>query len=422
MAGSSSKFHQIDETLTLIPTLPNDLSALILSFIPFTFHGRLKSTCKSWRNFYSSKTPLSIRHAHLPLSSLSHLLCLFPEDPSLSSPYLFDPTHLAWAPLPPMPINPHVYSLSNFASLAIGPELYVLGGSLFDTRSFPMDRPVASAAVFRYDLAVGVWVQLAPMITPRGSHAAVAVEEGRGRIVVAGGGSRHAMFGAAGTRVDVAEVYDVEKDEWTSLADLPGSRAGCVGFCVGSGRELWVMGGYGEARTINGVLPVDEHYKDVVVLELENGGGGGGGGVEQGRWREIGDMWGNEERARLGKVVVIDDEGEKNLPKVFMLDGNDIFRYNMASNRWFKESTVPRKAQDGSQFGFVALQGELHVISLLQGVELSAIRRSRHRRRGTVLFMQIYDPRNKSWRSLVTRTPFQFPLDFRTAVMCTIRV
>lgn len=98
------------------------------------------------------------------------------------------------------------------------------------------------------------------------------------------------------------------------------------------------------------------------------------------------------------------------------------YRYNMASNRWFKESTVPRKAQDGSQFGFVALQGELHVISLLQGVELSAIRRSRHRRRGTVLFMQIYDPRNKSWRSLVTRTPFQFPLDFRTAVMCTIRV
>lgn len=185
------------------------------------------------------------------------------------------------------------------------------------------------------------------------------------------------------------------------------------------------MGGYGEARTINGVLPVDEYYKDVVVLELENGGGGCSGGVGvQGRWREMGDMWGNEERARLGKVVVIDDEkGEKNLPGVFMLDENDIFRYNMASNRWFKESTVPRKSQDESAFGFVALKGELHVISLLQGIEVSAIRRSRHRRRrGTALFLQIYDPKKMSWRSLVTRTPFQCPLNFRTAVMCTVSV
>uniref|UniRef100_A0A803LFF0 F-box domain-containing protein n=1 Tax=Chenopodium quinoa TaxID=63459 RepID=A0A803LFF0_CHEQI len=384
--ADSSKIPQIDETLTLIPTLPNDLSALILSFIPYPFHGRLKSICKSWRNFYSSKTPISLRHNHLPLSSLSHLLCLFPEDPSLSSPYLFDPTHLAWAQLPPMPINPHVYSLSNFASLAIGPNLYVLGGSLFDTRSFPIDRPIASASVFRFDLAVGMWVPLAPMITPRGSLAAAAVA--RGRIVVAGGGSRHAMFGASGSRVGFAEVYDVERDEWAPLADLPGSRAGC----------------------------------DVVVLELENGGGGLEPGA--GRWREVGNMWGDEERARLGKVVVIDDEeeGGKKLPRVFMLDGDDIFRYNMASNRWLKESTVPRKTQDGSPFGFIALRGELHVISLLQGVELSAIRRSRHRRRGTILFMQIYDPRKMSWRSLITRTPFQFPLDFKTAVMCTVRV
>ncbi|XP_021768867.1 F-box/kelch-repeat protein OR23-like [Chenopodium quinoa] len=418
--ADSSKILQIDETLTLIPTLPNDLSALILSFIPYPFHGRLKSICKSWRNFYSSKTPFSLRHNHLPLSSLSHLLCLFPDDPSLSSPYLFDPTHLAWAQLPPMPINPHVYSLSNFASLAIGPNLYVLGGSLFDTRSFPIDRPIASASVFRLDMAVGMWVPLAPMITPRGSLAAAAVAGGR--IVVAGGGSRHAMFGAAGSRVGFSEVYDVERDEWAPLADLPGSRAGCVGFSVGGGREFWVMGGYGEARTINGVLPVDEYYKDVVVLELENGGGGTEAGA--GRWREVGDMWGDEERARLGKVVVIDDEEEagKKLPRVFMLDGNDILRYNMASNRWLKESTVPRKTQDGSPFGFVALRGELHVISLLQGVELSAIRRSRHRRRGTILFMQIYDPRKMSWRSLITRTPFQFPLDFKTAVMCTVRV
>ncbi|KAL2934751.1 F-box/kelch-repeat protein OR23 [Bienertia sinuspersici] len=411
MADSSSV---IDGNETLIPNLPNDLSALILSFVPFPFHGRLKSTCKLWRSFYSSKTPISLRNTHLPSSCLSHLLCVFPQDPSLSSPYVFDPAHLAWAPLPPMPVNPYVYSLSNFAALSIGPHVYVLGGSVFDTRAFPMDRPVASAAVFRYDLVVGRWVPLAPMQAPRGSLAAAAL--GGRWIVVAGGGSRHSMFGAAGTRVGSAEVYDVERDEWAPVAGLPGLRAGCVGFCAegrGRRREFWVMGGYGEAKTINGVLPVDEHYKDAMVLEMEHG-----------RWREVGDMWEDEERPRLGKVVTIDDDDddEKNLPGVFMLDGNSIFRYNMASNRWLKESIVPRKTQSGSSFGFVALRGELHVISLLQGAELSAIRSSKHRRRGTVLFMQIYNPRNMSWRSLVTRTPFQCPLDFRTAVMCTIRV
>ncbi|XP_057519211.1 F-box/kelch-repeat protein OR23 [Amaranthus tricolor] len=411
---NSSIVPQINETQTLIPNLPNDVSALILSYIPFPFHDRLKSTCKSWRKFYSSKIPLSIRLSSLPFSSLSNLLCIFPQDPSLSSPFLFDPTHLAWVALPHMPINPHVYSLSNFASLAIGSSLYVLGGSLFDTRSFPMDRPTASSAVFRYDLGSRKWAQLSPMITPRGSLAVAAV--GSGRIVVAGGGSRHTMFSAAGSRVGSVECYDIERDEWAPLVDLPGFRAGCAGFWVGQRREFWVMGGYGESRTINGVLPVDEYYKDAVVLELNNGG-------EEGNWREIGDMWDDEERTRLGKIVVIENDHDDEVEKsVFMLDGDDILRYNMVSNRWFKESTVPRKTQDGSPFGFVALEGELHVISLLQGVELSTVRRSRHRRRGTALFMQIYDPKKMSWRSLVTRTPFQCPLDFRTAVMCTVRV
>lgn len=259
------------------------------------------------------------------------------------------------------------------------------------------------------------------MITPRGSFACAVMNFcGSHQIVVAGGGSRHAMFGAAGNPVRSAERYDVELDEWVPLDGMPGFRAGCVGFCVGGKeREFWVMGGYGKSRLISGVLPVDEHYRDAVVMEFD-----GEGNQIQGRWREVGDMWENGERRRLGKIVVVDDdevEGQK-VPDIFMLDGNSIFRYSMLLNRWFKESTVPRQAQGELAFGFVSLQRELHVISLLQGVELSEIRRSRRRRRGTLLFMQIYNPRKKSWRSLVTRSPFHGPLDFKTAVMCTIHV
>ncbi|KAK9684901.1 hypothetical protein RND81_10G241100 [Saponaria officinalis] len=414
--AKSTLIPQINQTLTLIPSLPNDISSIILSYIPFCFHTRAKLTCKSWYHFFTHSNTL-IHNLRKNPQIQSTLLIIFPDDPSLSSPYIFDPTHLAWAPLPRTPVNPHAYSLSNFSAISLGPHLYMLGGSLFDTRSFPLDRPTASSAVFRLDFTVsgGGWVAVAPMITARGSFAAAAVGGGGGGIVVAGGGSRHPMFGAAGSRVGRAERYEVERDEWVAMEELQGYRAGCVGFTVRRGagtedeEEFWVMGGYGGTTTIAGVLPVDEQCRDVVVM-----------GLNEGKWREVGEMWGDGQRGRLGKVAVVDHPLVSELPQVFMLDENhDIYRFNMALNSWSKETTIPRKNQDGSSYGFVAIQGELHVISLL-GVELSEIWRSRHRKRGTFLSMQIYNPKTKSWRSLVTRSPFQCPLDFKTAVMCTI--
>lgn len=313
---SGGEVHVRTLTLTLIPGLPNDLGGLILAFIPYSHHSRLKSICKSWRLFFSSKTLFSLRQNQVPVSARSHLLCIFPQDPSISSPYLFDLKNLAWCPLPPMPCNPYAYGLCNFTSISVGPQLYVLGGSLFDARSFPLDRPCSSSSAFRFNLINFSWESLSPMLTPRGSFACSVIPNSN-KIVVAGGGSRHAMFGAAGSRMSSVEMYDIEKDEWVALDGLPRFRAGCVGFFVGNGdeREFWVMGGYGESRTISGVFPVDEYYKDAVVMELKNGG----------KWRELGDMWEEGERRRLGKIVVVEDEGW-NVPAIFMLDRSDIFR------------------------------------------------------------------------------------------------
>lgn len=137
------------------------------------------------------------------------------------------------------------------------------------------------------------------------------------RILVAGGGSRHTMFGAAGSRMSSVEMYDIGKDEWVALDGLPRFRAGCVGFLVGNGeeREFWVMGGYGESRTVLGVFPVDEYYRDAVVMKMKNGG----------KWRELGDMWQEGERRRLGRIAVVEGE-DWDAPGIFMLDKSDIFR------------------------------------------------------------------------------------------------
>nr|GMD15514.1 F-box/kelch-repeat protein OR23 [Ipomoea batatas] len=399
-------------TLTFIPGLPNDLAALILLFIPYSHHSRLKCVCKSWRLLFASKSLISLRYKLLPPRRFSHLLCIFPEDPSITSPCLFDPHNLAWCLLPPMPCNPHGYGLCNFTSIAVGPHLYILGGSLFDTRSFPLDIPCPSSSAFRFDFATLSWESLSPMITPRGSFACAAVPNSD-KILVAGGGSRHTVFGAAGSNVSSVEMYDIGKDEWVPLDGLPGFRAGCVGFFVGNGedREFWVMGGYGNSRTISNVLPVDQYYRDAVVMELKNGG----------KWKEIGDMWEEGERGRLGKIVVLEDEA-RDAPAIFMLEKSTIFRYHRTPNRWLKETSLPKKSSNDKSIGFVALNGELHVMTALNGTNLTQCQSSRQHKRPATLLTQIYHPKKKLWRSFTTKSPFHLPLDFSTAILCTVRL
>lgn len=101
-ASSSSVVVEIDESLTLIPGLPNKVAAVILSLIPYSHQARLKPTCKSWRLFLSSKTIISLRQER----SSSHLLCIFPQDPSLASPFLFDRENLAGPHSQPRPQTP----------------------------------------------------------------------------------------------------------------------------------------------------------------------------------------------------------------------------------------------------------------------------------------------------------------------------
>ncbi|KAL9685821.1 hypothetical protein QQ045_023275 [Rhodiola kirilowii] len=401
----------IDGTLILIPSLPNDVASLILARVPYSHHARLKSTCKAWKLLFSSQTLISIRRNH---GLTSHLLCIFPQDPSISSPYFFDPRTMAWCPLPIMPCSPFVYGLCNFVSVSVDSSLYVLGGSLFDTRSFPIDRPSPSSAVFRFDVVRSEWDSVSPMLAPRGSFAC-AVVPNLGRIFVAGGGSRHLVFGAAGSRMNSVEMYDIEKDEWVVMESLPGFRAGCVGFVVGNGEEseFWVMGGYGESRTVGGVLPVDQYYKDAVAMEMKNGGA----------WREVGDMWEDGERMRLGKIVVVDESDDlQGAAAIFMLDGNHIFRYDMVSNRWHQESRLPKKVP-GSSFGFIALRGELHVLHPLSPNDQPESRRSRLSKRavGTML-IQIYNPSMKTWRSVISKPPIKDVIDMNTAIMCSIHL
>lgn len=260
------------------------------------------------------------------------------------------------------------------------------------------------------------------MLSPRGSFACAPIA-GANAIIVAGGGSRHAMFPSSGTRMSSVEIFDVDLGEWVPSNGLPRYRSGCVGFFRRRRRkhsieedgseegdeEFWVMGGYGDYQPVAGVVPANIYYKDVLVL-----------GLRSRKWREAGDMWEDGERQRLGQVVVMDGvDGE--LMEVFMLDRNAIFRYDFALNRWLKVSNLRRKVVSEDSCGFVAMNGELCVLTKAAPF-IDPLDPGRIFKKRITLEIQAYDPQRKKWRFFTTKLPFHHPIDFKTAVSCSIQL
>lgn len=97
-------------------------------------------------------------------------------------------------------------------------------------------------------------------------------------------------------------------------------------------------------------------------------------------------------------------------------------RYDMASNRWCGESHVPRNRACNFTFGFVVLGGELYVIASMRTLDPPKIQRLRQHRRPGTLYIQIYNPKRKTWRTLITKSPFYPYLDFNSTVICSIRL
>ncbi|PAN05616.1 hypothetical protein PAHAL_1G224900 [Panicum hallii] len=399
---------------SLIPGLPDDVAAVILCLLTFPDQSRLRATSRAWRLLLSAASLLPLRRSlRLPRR---HLLCLFPTDPSLASPILLDPAApTAWWPLPPLPCSPQLYGLANFAALSVGRHLYVLGGSCFDARSYPLGHPSPSAAAYRLDLAHSrhYWERLPDMQIPRGSFACAPAPSG-GVVIVAGGGSRHPTFPSNGSRTDSTEWYDATARTWRGAASMPRHRAGCVGFVAhgagdGGEDEFWVMGGYDGYTTLGGVVPTDVYCRNAVAL-----------GLWSGNWREIGDMWEEGERRRLGPVATLSaDDGM--ITEVFMLDGNDIFRYAFATNRWLREATTRRRIPNTESCGFVSMNGELYVLRSAK-IPVEASGPWRQLKKKLALEFQVYNPGTKKWRVLTTHPPVDAPIDFRTAALCTVEL
>jgi N-acetylneuraminic acid mutarotase len=123
--------------------------------------------------------------------------------------------------------------------------LYAVGGQSFlsfSSSSSPSSEILSTNEA--YNIASNTWITKAPMLTAR-HHAASAVVNSK--LYVFGG----RVEGISPTvNVNVNEVYDPEKNAWSSLAAMPSKRSGIAAsnFDVSS---IYVFGGEEPSKTFN---------------------------------------------------------------------------------------------------------------------------------------------------------------------------
>ncbi|KAJ6733438.1 F-BOX/KELCH-REPEAT PROTEIN SKIP4 [Salix koriyanagi] len=184
-------------TQILIPSLPNDIALNILAGIPRSYHPLLTLVSKPFRSLLFS--PLFYTTRSLLNTSQNFLyLCL--RIPTTSSMQWFmlyqNPTKNSLIPLPPAP-SPLVGS----AFVAVGPKIYVIGGSIND---------IPSPHVWALDCRFHRWEAVPSMRISREFAAAGVVD---GRIYVIGG----CVVDTWAKSRNWAEVFDPKTEKWDSV-------------------------------------------------------------------------------------------------------------------------------------------------------------------------------------------------------------
>ncbi|CAI5969594.1 unnamed protein product [Closterium sp. NIES-64] len=217
---------------TIFASVPDEVSHEALLRLPRHLHGALKTVSKSWSSAVSSGAFFQAREV---AGVVEEWLFVLPEDPDQGSFRAFDPISHSWHAVPAIPGRSKNEGLSEFATVAAGGKMYVIGGCERVTSassSGVSSAEVATARVRVFDPVAWRWDFCAPMSEARISPAA-EVLDGR-YIVVTGGQGRHAFLRSA-------EIFDVYIGEWRSISAMHAVRCGHRAVVLGG--QLTVIAG-----------------------------------------------------------------------------------------------------------------------------------------------------------------------------------
>lgn len=246
----------------LISGLPEELATECLVRVPFEFRSSMKSVSRLWRSLVSDR---SFERERRRVGRDESLLCLVQPLTSPSSPVKDGEasekkkeeegvSHSQQQQLQqPRVIGTPLYGLSVYnatldtwhrvaiperiplfcecVSLQDAGKVLLIGG--WDPETL---QPVKD--VFVLDFSGGrMWKRGKPMSSARSFFACAAV--GSTKVYVAGGHDDQK------NAIRSAEVYDVEKDEWSTVPPMTEGRDECHGFSMAADLGFCVLSGYG---------------------------------------------------------------------------------------------------------------------------------------------------------------------------------
>ena len=234
------------------------------------------------------------------------------------------------------------------AAARVGRYVYVIGG-------FEGESGATTAATERYDVRRNRWTRVADLPVPL-NHAAAASH--RGDVYVVGGYS-----GATGLTNEVATLYryDPGRDRWRRLPSMPTARGAMVAGVIG--RKLYVAGGASAHR--GGALPTLEIY------DFRTRRWRAGPDMAVAREHLAGAVAGGRFYALAGRAA-----GAGNFPVVEA--------YDPRSGRWRTQPPM-RKPRGG--IGAATVGGRI----VVAGGEETA---------GTIREVELFNPRTRRWRRL----------------------
>ncbi len=152
--------------------------------------------------------------------------------------FIYDPLENQWHEGKQMPTARGALT-ANF----INGILYAVGGQSFLSTSSSSSGILATNEA--YDSASNTWITKASMPTARHHAASAAVN---GKLYVIGG---RVVEVSSTVNVNVNEVYDPEKNTWTSLAPMPSKRSGIAAAANFDSVGIYVFGGEEPSKTFN---------------------------------------------------------------------------------------------------------------------------------------------------------------------------
>ncbi|KAL5730683.1 hypothetical protein ACHQM5_003479 [Ranunculus cassubicifolius] len=209
--------------MELIPGLPNDIGRQCLTCLPYSNFPKFFEVSKRWKMEIESDH----FHRQRKCSSSSQALVLLTQSNPDFKLVIYEPESSSWNTIPTIPGYPD--GLPPFSQcVGVGRKLVVIG-------SWEPTTWKSTNSVYVFDFMSGKWKRRADMPGPARLFFGCA-SDGNRMVFVAGG---HDDDNIA---LSSAMAYDVIKDEWIALPDMPKHLDECKAIFNRS--QFHVIGGY----------------------------------------------------------------------------------------------------------------------------------------------------------------------------------